>query len=219
MAKELPYFKFEPAEYLTKDVSFCSLSAQGLFINLCAYYWQRECNLTKTQFLRRLNNPNELNELIEEGVIDLDNNIIIIKFLDAQHEIATKSSKTNSINGSKGGRPRKINPIKTENKPNALIPLSQTKGIREDKIKEDKITSTYEKFVADIKKGGFQTRIESLYMRLRLKKGSLTPLLEEFRLHILEENRTHKDTNEFFKNFKNWLNTKDSKRLLDKYRK
>jgi hypothetical protein len=34
MAKELPYFKFEPAEYLTKDV-FCSLAAQGLFINLC----------------------------------------------------------------------------------------------------------------------------------------------------------------------------------------
>ena len=28
MAKELPYFKFEPAEYLTKDISFCSLSAQ-----------------------------------------------------------------------------------------------------------------------------------------------------------------------------------------------
>jgi hypothetical protein len=40
MAKELPYFKFEPAEYLTKDVS-CSLAAQGLFINLCSYYWQR----------------------------------------------------------------------------------------------------------------------------------------------------------------------------------
>ena len=24
MAKELPYFQFEPAEYLTKDISFCS---------------------------------------------------------------------------------------------------------------------------------------------------------------------------------------------------
>jgi hypothetical protein len=26
MAKELPYFKFEPAEYLTKDVSFALYS-------------------------------------------------------------------------------------------------------------------------------------------------------------------------------------------------
>ena len=37
MAKELPYFQFEPAEYLTKDISFCSLSAQGLFINICCF--------------------------------------------------------------------------------------------------------------------------------------------------------------------------------------
>jgi hypothetical protein len=47
MAKELPYFKFEPAEYLTKDV-FCSLAAQGLFINLCSYYWQRSCNYQRS---------------------------------------------------------------------------------------------------------------------------------------------------------------------------
>ena len=78
MAKELPYFKFEPAEYLTKDISFCSLAAQGLFINICSYYWQRGCELTKEQLLRRLNYEKELNELISEGVIDLvDNNIKI----------------------------------------------------------------------------------------------------------------------------------------------
>ena len=56
MAKELPYFQFEPAEYLTKDISFCSLSAQGLFINICSFYWQRQCKLTKEQFLKELEN-------------------------------------------------------------------------------------------------------------------------------------------------------------------
>jgi hypothetical protein len=104
MAKELPYFQFEPAEYLTKDVSFCSLAAQGLFINLCAYYWQRECSLTKEQILRRLNYPKELNELITEGVIDLEGENIIIKFLDVQYDNATTKSRINSENGAKGGR-------------------------------------------------------------------------------------------------------------------
>jgi hypothetical protein len=142
MAKELPYFKFEPAEYLTKDISFCSLSAQGLFINICSYYWQRNCKLTKEQLLKRLNHETELNELIQEGVVDLIQNNIFIKFLDNQLSEVEIKSKTNFINGSKGGRPKK-NPNETETKPNQnpneTQTISETKGIREDKIKEDNI--------------------------------------------------------------------------------
>ena len=141
MAKELPYFQFEPAEYLTKDISFCTLSAQGLFINLCSYYWQRECKLTKEQFLRRLNNPKEFQELVDEGVIDLEQNVIVIKFLDDQYINATKQRKTNSINGSKGGRPKIENPKETQTKAKENPNESQTKGIREDKIREDIIYS------------------------------------------------------------------------------
>lgn len=138
MAKELPYFKFEPAEYLTKDISFCSLSAQGLFINICSYYWQRNCSLTKEQLLKRLNYEIEFNELIKEGVIDIQENNIIIKFLDNQLNSVEEKSKTNSSNGSKGGRPRK-NPNESEIKPNENQNESKSKGIREDEIKEEYI--------------------------------------------------------------------------------
>lgn len=150
MAKELPYFQFEPAEYLTKDVSFCSLSAQGLFINICSYYWQRQCELTKGQLLRRLNYTKELEELIDEGVVKIENENIIITFLDQQFEKATLLKKTNSINGSKGGRPPKKKPIKTEPKPNINPINSETKGIREDNIRKDNISkkekNIYRKF-------------------------------------------------------------------------
>jgi len=139
MAKELPYFQFEPAEYLTKDISFCSLSVQGLFINACAYYWQRECKLTKEQFLRRLNYPQEFEELINEGIIDLQENQVKIKFLDDQFLKATSQSKTNSTNGSKGGRPKSEKRNESEMKANLKRNESETKGIREEKIKEDKI--------------------------------------------------------------------------------
>ena len=137
MAKELPYFKFEPAEYLTKNISFCSLSAQGLFVNICSYYWQRNCKLTTEQVLKRLNYKTELDELISEGIIDLQDDFIVIKFLDNQLVDVEKTSKQNALNGAKGGRPKK--PTESENKPTALIPLSETKGIREDKIIEDEI--------------------------------------------------------------------------------
>ena len=147
MAKELPYFKFEPAEYLTKDISFCSISSQGLFINICSYYWQRECSLTVEQVKRRFNYPNELQELIDEGIIDIENSVIKIKFLDLQYEDATKLSNKNSLNGSKGGRPKK-NPTETETKPKLNPTESQTKGIREDKIKKDNIIPTKDEFIA-----------------------------------------------------------------------
>jgi hypothetical protein len=138
MAKELPYFKFEPAEYLTKDISFCSISAQGLFINICSYYWQRQCSLTLEQISRRFNYPNELDELIKEGIIDVTENTISIKFLDNQLDEVSKLSNKNSANGSKGGRPKK-NPNETQTKPNLNPTESQTKGIREEEIREDEI--------------------------------------------------------------------------------
>lgn len=147
MAKELPYFKFEPAEYLTKDISFCSIGSQGLFINICSYYWQRECSLTVEQVKRRFNYPDELQELINEGIIDIEDSVISIKFLDLQYEEATKLSTKNSVNGSKGGRPKK-NPNETETKPKLNPTESQTKGIREDKIKEDNKIPTKEEFIA-----------------------------------------------------------------------
>jgi hypothetical protein len=147
MAKELPYFKFEPAEYLTKDISFCSIASQGLFINICSYYWQRECSLTVEQVSRRFKYPNELQELIDEGIIDIENSIIKIKFLDLQYEDATKLSNKNSLNGSKGGRPKK-NPTETQNKPKLNPTESQTKGIREDKRIKDNIIPTKDEFIA-----------------------------------------------------------------------
>ena len=141
MAKELPFFQFEPAEYLTKDISFCSISAQGLFINICAYYWQRGCNLTKNQLLKRLNYLDELNELLEENVISLDGESIKIKFLDEQWSKAIEFSKLQSERGRKGGRPKKenkpeLNPNETQSKPNQK-PKEEKR--REDKKKEDKI--------------------------------------------------------------------------------
>lgn len=141
MAKELPYFQFEPAEYLAGNISFCSLEAQGLFVNLCSYYWQRSCQLTKEQFLKRLNYTKEFAELVEENIVELEDNNIKIQFLDEQLESVKTRSNKNRINGLKGGRPKKENPKKTELKPKQNPTESQSKGIREDKIREDKINS------------------------------------------------------------------------------
>lgn len=215
MAKELPYFKFEPAEYLTKDISFCSLSAQGLFINICSYYWQRGCSLNKEQLLRRLNYPKELDELIQEGVIDLIENSISIKFLNIQLNDVEKVSVTNSNNGKKGGRPPKINPLESENKPTALNSLkpneSETKGIREDNIREDKkliiTTYTIEKAIEIcLRDLEWVSEVEKNY---NLKSEHFTPAFNDFKSHCVSIGKNEERTIFDFKyHFVNWVKKK-----------
>jgi hypothetical protein len=199
MAKELPYFQFEPAEYLTKDVSFCSLSAQGLFINICSYYWQRQCELSKDQFLKRFNYTDEFNELVKEGVIDLEGDKIIVKFLLSQYIKATQFSKEQSRKGSLGGRPKKPNEsqIKPELNPNE----SQIKAIREDKIKEDKIIEKEIKdkpmvfsFFKSLKNLGADDNLINDWLKVR-KAKRLTNTETAFKLFEREFLKTQKDVN------------------------
>jgi uncharacterized phage protein (TIGR02220 family) len=155
MAKELPYFQFEPAEYLTKDISFCSLSAQGLFINICSYYWQRECKITKTQILRRFNYLDLLEELITENVLTVIGEDIKINFLYEQYYHILDDKKESSHKGKIGNLKRWNRPaydkyisgeisledalIMPKLSPPDTLAIAKTSHIREDKRREEKI--------------------------------------------------------------------------------
>jgi hypothetical protein len=103
MAKELPYFQFEPGEYLTGNIQFCSLAAQGLFNNICCIYWQRECKLSRSQLFRRFPGDEEIvNELIQEQVIKFIGDEVLIEFLFNQWASISKQKETNANNGKKG---------------------------------------------------------------------------------------------------------------------
>jgi hypothetical protein len=213
MAKELPYFQFEPAEYLTKDVSFCSLSAQGLFINICSYYWQRQCDLSKEQFLRRFNYENEFNELIKEGVIDLIESKIVIKFLLSQYLKATEKSTVNSSNGAKGGRPK--NQIKSEIKANENPIKSETKGIREyNIIKENNINENFYK----------ELLISESWIEINAKNNRISPektkqYLTKFDNKLKAENDVKVNKTEYCSHFARWLGIEVKKSVQEQIKK
>lgn len=159
MAKDLPFFQFEPAEYLTGDIAFCSLSAQGLFINICSYYWQRKCNLSKGSALKRLNHPNELDELISDNILKVEDGMIRITFLDEQFEAATGSKKESSEKGKLGNLKRWHKDLYNKVIKNEItlvdallianssggesggdnLAIAKTSHIREDNIREEKM--------------------------------------------------------------------------------
>ncbi|MCP4984901.1 MAG: hypothetical protein GY928_02190 [Colwellia sp.] len=135
-------------------------------------------------------------------------------------------SQTNSIDSQVKGYEDKT---KTKLNPTEPVVLPPTEGgcVRgeippslqeKEKEKEKEILHLYKKFVDEVKNNNFDSRIENMYMRLKIKKGSLTPLLKDFKSHIIEENRLHKNTEEYFINFKNWLNTQERVGMLKEYK-
>jgi len=153
MAKGLPYFKFMPADWLTGNICFESLEAQGLFINVCAWYWQRDGKLTVEDINLRYNKPPALVSLIDR-YFSVSDGLISIAFLDEQFIERKHVSKENSKNGKLGGRPKtkatKPNAKRTPTEPKAKksqleVELEEKKNnIEERKLK---FASTLEPFV------------------------------------------------------------------------
>ena len=63
MAKNFPYFKFIATEWLTGDIVYEDFECQGLFINICALYWQRDGKLSIDDINRRYKNESIIQSL------------------------------------------------------------------------------------------------------------------------------------------------------------
>jgi len=149
MAKDLPYFKFYCSEWSDGDISLEDMQIQGLFVNICSYYWSNEGVLTLSKCKKKfkLVDEKDFNTLIESKIIKIDSNDnIIINFLNEQLQERDNKSIINKLNGAKGGRPTqnkpKENQTETETKPNGYFSLTETepkqKAIREEEKREDK---------------------------------------------------------------------------------
>lgn len=109
MAKDLPFFKFFCSEWSDGDITLEEYDVQGIFINVCAYYWSKECNLSKTNLYKRFKRDSDLLDvLFTEGHIKSIDDYVSITFLDEQFEERGKSSKAKSEAGKKSAELKKI---------------------------------------------------------------------------------------------------------------
>jgi hypothetical protein len=105
MAKGLPYFKFIVTDWLTGDIVFEDLETQGLFINICAIYWQRDGDLSVQDIEKRFKCSDRLAKL-SDRFISVDDDQISIRFLDEQLHERGHVSEKNSKNGKLGALAR-----------------------------------------------------------------------------------------------------------------
>ncbi len=211
MAKELAYFQFEPAQYLTGNIQFCSYELQGVFINVCAIYWQRSCNITREQLERKFT-PAQISELITEDVIKIIDGLVSIEFLNEQFENITASKLRLSEAGKKGALIKKQATLQPPlNKAEAT--LQQLDEIREDEIREDEIRENIEYtrpriFLKEINEQEF----EQVQMKSTLPTDEYEKCIEQWSLSVegsdfkYSKNKTE-DYRKLLALFKKWINS------------
>lgn len=162
MAKDYPYFKFFVSEWSDGDIALEDMEVQGLFVNLCAYYWSNECDVELEKIRKKFKGFDHLlNTLFDIGIIKKKGGKISINFLDEQRIERMTVSEKNANNVSKrwknnDGNTTVIRPYKSGN--------TKSIQLREEKRREDK--------------------------RRKDKKGFTPPTLEEVKNYFQEKGYT-----------------------------
>jgi hypothetical protein len=202
MSKKLPYFQFEPAQYLAGNIQFCSLEAQGLFINICSLYWQRDCELTQDQLTRKFNNSKAIKELVDEEIIHFNSNkYLIIDFLKEQYEDILKSKKRLSDAGKKGAQIKKN---KATLKP-PLSPASTTLKQPDNIIEDNIIEKKEESFIMIQSILEEKETLNALMNVLNINKLKLTNYFNEFSIQYLTDKFTPEEYKDKLTHFINYV--------------
>ena len=150
MARELPYFKFFVSERNDGDITLESMEIQGLFINICSYYWSNECDVSEIKLYKKFkHHTDNIDYLIKEGLIKEYENTIIINFLDEQKDERLESSKRKSKGGKASAEARRlkklteiqqeVNTTSTESQQVLNSCSTESQVLREEKRREEEI--------------------------------------------------------------------------------
>jgi hypothetical protein len=155
--KQLPWFKFSPADWMMGRISRQSCEVQVAFLRLCCIYWNAECVMTYEH--AELEADGYLEKLIALKMVEVYEDGIGIKFLDIQFSEGQQKREKMS-NAGKASAERRLNTSSTNvqhtfNECSIEKRREEKSRIREDK-KENVSTYTREDFCNDLL-GDFKT--------------------------------------------------------------
>lgn len=223
MTKELPWFKFFSGEWNRGDITLENYQTQGLFINICAYYWERECHLNLNQLRKRFQNHASINTLIEGEIICIDGEAVVISFLNEQYSELKANKKLLSEAGIKGNKIRWEKNLKQKNEspPDSQVMAKRSRpdhNIEEDKEEDYSKHYNFLKQLKEKKYTAYATWLDGVCRKHGLSNGKIWQILEKFCDHLKVTEKIHIDINRFKKHFVNWLDKQDQHKMLDQYK-
>jgi hypothetical protein len=154
--KQLPWFKFSPADWMMGRISRQSCEVQVAFLRLCCIYWNAECEMTVEH--AELECDGYFDRLVALKMVEVIGDKIGIKFLTIQY-IEGSEKRQKMSNAGKASAQQKLNERSTNvqqtfNECSIEKRREEKSRIRVDK--ESKGTYTRENFIDDLL-GEFKT--------------------------------------------------------------
>lgn len=111
MAKEIPYFRFTVQEWQNGNISMESYELKGLFIDVCGFYWVKDCSIDIALLEKRFKDAKDLLEqLFSLDIIKVDREgNVNINFLDDQFDLLSEKRQKRQEAGRKGGLSKSSN--------------------------------------------------------------------------------------------------------------
>ena len=206
MAKENPWFKFEPAEWMFGRIQRQTPEVKAVFIDLICMYWHKQCNMSVEDAELDFGSENILTLLSNKIIFEDEKDNIIINFLDSQMDGIKETSNKASKAGLASAAKRKA--IAEQKATTVEQPLNDrtTDKIREDKIiqdnkKEDNTEGDkppvfmFKKSLLDY---GLEKQLVDDFIKNR-KTKKLSNTETALNSFIEEIEKTRRDKNELFK--------------------
>ena len=134
MAKELPYFKFEPNQWENGNIQICTREEKGLFLDLCSMYWSRLGDVPYKLAVQKLcgGNASAFDSLIKEGIFSVVDDDVCIDFLNEQLSEFDNISERNSKNAKLRWEKHRKQKALSERNATALNTQCESDAIREE---------------------------------------------------------------------------------------
>lgn len=158
MAENFPYFKFIATEWLTGNIVYEDMKLQGLFINICALYWQRNGTLFLDDLYKRYPKYRKDIDELCQNYLDIIDGQISIQFLDEQLLEANHISAIRKQAGAKGGQKSAIaKQVQANGKQNQAKKNKRKEEL--NKRKEESIYPTIDELTDYFKQNGYDEEI------------------------------------------------------------
>lgn len=216
MAQELPWFRFSPQDWQNGDITLESYELQGLFINVCSYYWIKDCSITLAMLQKRYSNANGmLDQLFNAGILkhDTEDDFIEINFLNDQFDELSEIRKRRQDAGKMGGLAKSSN-AKAKLQQCSSYKKRIDKKRTDNKRTEDNINNAiFEKI--ELCKAHYRKLYEQAENSLH--REYITKIITA----MVEENMTavmFKDDHPTYKDIAKWLKDYDIEKIIDTIR-
>lgn len=198
MAKELPFFKFEPAEWMMGRITRESSDVQIAFIRICCQFWRNSGDMTIEDASLECD-ENHFKLLVNKKFILTDGNCISIKFLDTQLDEMAEVSKGRSKAAKARWDKRNANALQLHDLAlqNDADKIREEEKREEERIKEEKKPLAFS-FMKSLINLGAEKNLVTDWLKVR-KTRKCTNTETAFNYFKSEVEKSGRDINQILK--------------------